>query len=83
MALKAALILVAILIATYSNSAFAYVGPGAGLSLIGSVIGLLVAVAMALGVVLFWPIRQLIRRNRKAATETPATVTGPDDNAGP
>ena len=53
MALKAALILVAVLIATYSNSAFAYVGPGAGLSLIGSVIGLLVAVAMALGVVLF------------------------------
>lgn len=42
--------------------AFAYVGPGAGLSLIGSVVGLLAAIGTALGFVLFWPVRALYRR---------------------
>lgn len=40
---------------------FAYVGPGAGLSLLGSLWWLLVAVLTAIGVVLYWPIKVLIR----------------------
>jgi hypothetical protein len=48
----------------FPKMAMAYVGPGAGLTLIGSLIGLLIAVLTALGIILFWPIRALIRRIR-------------------
>ncbi len=52
--------------------AMAYVGPGAGLTLIGSLIGLMIAILTALGIILFWPVRSLIRRIRgkKSATVT-------------
>jgi hypothetical protein len=55
-----------------AGPAAAYVGPGAGLSLVGAFWGLLVAVAAALGFVIFWPLRRLFRRNR--AKTTPATA---------
>ena len=44
--------------------AIAYVGPGAGLSFVGSFLALLISVLVALGVILFWPVRLLIRRLR-------------------
>ena len=44
--------------------ALAYVGPGAGLSFAGSFLALLISVLVALGVILFWPVRLLIRRMR-------------------
>ena len=54
-----------------SASALAYVGPGAGLGAIGAALGLIAAVVMALGVILFWPIRRLMRRIKaKPAAET-------------
>jgi cytosine/uracil/thiamine/allantoin permease len=54
--------------------AAAYVGPGAGLSLVGAFWGLLVAVGAALGFVIFWPLRRLFRRSRaKAAPATGET----------
>lgn len=46
----------------YPWVAFAYVGPGAGLTLIGSLIGVVVAVVLAIGAVLLWPLRRLIRK---------------------
>jgi membrane protein implicated in regulation of membrane protease activity len=46
--------------------AAAYVGPGAGLSLMGALWGLVVAIGAALGFVLLWPFRRMIR-NRRAA----------------
>jgi uncharacterized iron-regulated membrane protein len=57
--------------------AAAYIGPGAGLSLLGAFWGLLVAVAAALGFVILWPIRRLFRRGRakppaRAHTEAPS-----------
>lgn len=55
-----------------AGPAAAYVGPGAGLSLVGAFWGLLVAVGAALGFVIFWPLRRFFRRNRAKAT--PATA---------
>jgi hypothetical protein len=44
--------------------AAAYIGPGAGLSLLGAFWGLLLAVGAALGFVILWPLRRLFRRGK-------------------
>ncbi|MFK5968591.1 MAG: hypothetical protein QM487_00480 [Candidatus Marithrix sp.] len=63
---------IAIFVMVFSGTVSAYVGPGAGLTLIGSLIGLVVAIVTALAIILFWPIRALIRkiRGKKAEEET-------------
>lgn len=45
-----------------ATPALAYVGPGAGLSLLGALWGVVVAILAALAFVVIWPIRQMIRR---------------------
>lgn len=59
-----AFLIVLVLGATPWQTASAYVGPGAGLSLLGALWGLLIAVAAALGFIILWPLRQAIRRAR-------------------
>ena len=60
-----------------ADPAAAYVGPGAGMSLMGAVWGLLLAILAALGFVILWPLRRLLRRGRAtpAAAETAATAS--------
>lgn len=50
----------------------AYVGPGAGLSALGALWALIASIGIAVGVVLIWPFRFVIRkiRNRKKDAET-------------
>lgn len=64
--------LVFVVTAILPATAMAYVGPGAGISLIGSTIGLLVALGTAIGFVIFWPLRSLLRRRRRSAPATGA-----------
>ena len=52
----------------FAPAAFAYIGPGAGISLIGSLLSIIGAIFLAIFAALFWPIRRLIKR-RKAAPE--------------
>lgn len=47
---------------TVSGPAMAYIGPGAGITMLGALWGVVVAVLLAIGAVLFWPIRALLRR---------------------
>ncbi len=56
-----------------STPALAYVGPGAGLSLLGALWALLLAVGAALLFLVAWPVRRMRRRRQEQAT-----ATGPD-----
>ncbi len=58
-------------------AAQAYIGPGAGASLAGSLLAVLAAIATAVAIVLFWPLRLLYRKfkaGRQSATENTATA---------
>ncbi|MGB0515077.1 MAG: alkaline phosphatase family protein, partial [Wenzhouxiangellaceae bacterium] len=45
-----------------TTPALAYIGPGSGLSLLGGLWSLLLGIVLALGAILLWPIRLLLRR---------------------
>ena len=52
-----------------AGTASAYVGPGAGISVLGALWGLIIGVVMAVGVILFWPIRMMLRKRKAQAAE--------------
>jgi membrane protein implicated in regulation of membrane protease activity len=54
--------------------ALAYVGPGAGLSLLGAFWGLLIAVLAALAFVVLYPIRRLMRARKRPVETQPAAA---------
>lgn len=56
-----------------ASPAVAYIGPGAGISVLGSLLGILATIFVAFGAILFWPIRKLMKR-RKAKKETEFSV---------
>jgi hypothetical protein len=65
----------ALAILTLTGPAAAYVGPAAGVSLIGSVLGLLAVLGTAIWFVVMAPIRAA-RRRSKAKSEEAAVETG-------
>ena len=48
----------------YSSNAFAYVGPGLGVGVVASVLGIFVALVMLLIAVIWYPIKKIIRKIR-------------------
>lgn len=57
------------MLALSASPAAAYIGPGAGISVLGSLLGILATIVVAIGAILFWPIKKLMKR-RKANKET-------------
>jgi hypothetical protein len=53
----------------WSTPALAYIGPGAGITVLSALWGVVVAIALAIGAVLLWPFRVLLRRRRKRKVE--------------
>lgn len=51
----------------FGQDASAYIGPGAGLSMLGAFWGLVVAVLAALSFLLLWPIRKMFKKNAATA----------------
>lgn len=56
--------LTAFILAALAAPAFAYIGPGSGISLLGGIWAVLVGVVLALAAILFWPIRYMVKRMR-------------------
>jgi len=52
----------------------AYVGPGAGLSLLSALWAVLAAIVVAVGFVLMWPLRKMMRKRKANRTAKPATA---------
>lgn len=69
---KLSLLVASLALSAAATPALAYIGPGAGITMLGALWGVIVAVALALGAVLFWPIRMLLRRRRRPSQ--PATA---------
>jgi hypothetical protein len=47
--------------------ALAYIGPGSGISVVGSLLGLLATIALAFGAVLLWPYRRMMKKRLQKA----------------
>ncbi len=52
------------LLALIPLPALAYIGPGAGISFFGSLIGVVVTVLVAIGAILLWPVRRMMKKRR-------------------
>ena len=68
-------LLALLLLLTVSPVALAYIGPGAGISVLGSLLGILGTIVVAIGAIVLWPIRKLIKRRKQAGQSS--------DNANP
>lgn len=72
---------IAILLLTVPAApALAYVGPGAGISVLGSLLGILATIFVAIGAILFWPVRKLLKRRKSASAPSEATDSPPADH---
>jgi hypothetical protein len=72
-------ILLALVLLTQVSTALAYVGPGAGMSVLGSLLSILATIVVAIGAIIIWPLRKFMkrrkaRRNSAADAETVNTV---------
>jgi hypothetical protein len=69
-----------------ATPAMAYIGPGAGITVLGALWSVVVAIVLGLGAVLMWPIRGLFRRLRRrpgaAQVDAAVEVTAPGSGAG-
>lgn len=52
------------LLLAVSPAVMAYIGPGAGISVLGSLLGILGTIVIAVGAIVAWPIRKLIKRKK-------------------
>ncbi|MEQ8267145.1 MAG: hypothetical protein RH982_08110 [Parvibaculum sp.] len=53
--------------AGFAGPAAAYVGPGAGLSVVSALVGVLLAIGAAVVFIVGWPVRRMMRRRKLAA----------------
>jgi hypothetical protein len=64
-------ILIALAVAAVPGIAAAYMGPGAGLGMLGSLVAVIAAVALAALALVLLPVRMILKRQRKPKATTP------------
>ncbi|MBT8064735.1 MAG: hypothetical protein KJN94_06925 [Gammaproteobacteria bacterium] len=47
-----------------SSPLLAYVGPGAGISVLGSLLGILATIVVAIAAIVLWPVRKMLKRRK-------------------
>ncbi|MDX1570343.1 MAG: FeoB-associated Cys-rich membrane protein [Xanthomonadales bacterium] len=64
----------AAMILTFALPAAAYIGPGAGISVLGSIVSIVLGIILALAAIVLWPLRRMLKRkkNQSASPETDA-----------
>jgi O-antigen/teichoic acid export membrane protein len=62
------LILLSLLLA--STNVFAYVGPGLGLGVLGTIIGAIAAVLLAIFGIIWYPIKRMIKKKKAPKTKS-------------
>ena len=70
-------VMLGLLLAASTNEAYAYVGPGAGLSAIGSLVSVVGALLLAVAGFVWYPVKRLLRRGKSSATQS---VSGPQSH---
>lgn len=65
-----------------ATPALAYVGPGAGLTLLGALWGLVAAIVMTVGFIILWPFRRLLSTRRRKAGEAADAAARDEDDLG-
>lgn len=78
---KITLILLTFILLAPVSPALAYIGPGAGISVVGSLLSILVTFFVAIGAIIFWPLRKLMKRRkalRESVVSTEAAQTSGD-----
>jgi hypothetical protein len=58
------MVAVAFALSLWATPAVAYIGPGAGITVLGALWGVIVAIVLAVVAVILWPLRLLFRRRR-------------------
>jgi hypothetical protein len=71
-----------IAVAGLPHAAAAYVGPGAGLTMLGALWAVIAAILFALAGLVIWPIRAMRRRRRELASAKAATASSDGDAGG-
>lgn len=75
----ASVVLGLLLILGLPGTSFAYVGPGAGLSIIGSLLAFLAAIVVGIFGFLWFPIRRLLRKRKLAKEKAAEEAAGDSD----
>ncbi len=60
-------------------TSFAYVGPGAGLSIIGSLLAFFAAIVVGIFGFLWFPIRRILRKRKQVTERNPEETAGVSD----
>ena len=77
----AALLFASLLVLFSSAEALAYIGPGAGITMLGALWAVVVAIVVAIGVVISWPLRRYFKGRR--AARKPAEAGGSSEASRP
>ena len=58
-----------VLLMTVTPIASAYIGPGSGISIVGSLLGLLATIFLAVGAIVIWPYRRMLKKRMQKKSE--------------
>jgi membrane protein implicated in regulation of membrane protease activity len=58
------LLLLTMMLLALVSPVLAYIGPGAGISVLGSLLSILATIVVAIGAILFWPVRKFMKRRK-------------------